>query len=310
MRRRPTPAAFALVFLASGCSTEASGLGGDGILDDTDVDTGALDTTAVDSAGFDITPKPDEGVDTTIPPSDSGEDTILPIDDVIALDAVDALACVAPKIPCAAVCVDPTTDNKNCGACGNACETDYGKYSSCVASKCKCPDATGLCGKECKDGANDAVNCGACGVKCAKEQACIAGKCACRPGLSKCSSSGGDLCLDTAGDERACGGCTSTGTGSTCTGGDHCVSGVCAVATACPTGRTLCGRSCFDLKTDSTHCGSCTTLCNPDQVCVAGACKHYDPAVGGAGNCPKMEPSGKDCTIGGVLFCVEGGACP
>jgi hypothetical protein len=42
--------------------------------------------------------------------------------------------CNAPEIYCAPSCVNPDTDNNNCGGCGNKCEG----ASQCVGGQCLC----------------------------------------------------------------------------------------------------------------------------------------------------------------------------
>jgi hypothetical protein len=47
--------------------------------------------------------------------------------------ALDALSCASPMLECAAACVDPTTDTKNCGGCGIQCQSGV---ESCQAGTC------------------------------------------------------------------------------------------------------------------------------------------------------------------------------
>jgi hypothetical protein len=47
--------------------------------------------------------------------------------------ALDALTCASPMTECAAACVDTSTDEKNCGGCGIACQAGA---STCQAGVC------------------------------------------------------------------------------------------------------------------------------------------------------------------------------
>jgi hypothetical protein len=54
--------------------------------------------------------------------------------------ALDAFSCAAPMLACAAACVDPMTDTKNCGGCGISCESGVETCSAGV-----CVDTTMTC---------------------------------------------------------------------------------------------------------------------------------------------------------------------
>jgi hypothetical protein len=73
-------------------------------------------------------------------------------------------------------CVDLLADDKNCGACGNACEVG----SICASGVCKgCAAGETACGTKCVDVQSDPDNCGSCGVGCGLGESCSNGTCAC-----------------------------------------------------------------------------------------------------------------------------------
>lgn len=59
-------------------------------------------------------------------------------------------------------CVDTSSDNANCGVCGNACTN-----ATCAGGHCVCNSGFSTCGSACIDLMNDGSNCGACGHSCA-----------------------------------------------------------------------------------------------------------------------------------------------
>src|SRR5262249_39387555 len=152
-----------------------------------------------------------------------------------------------------------------------------------------CADAGGVtCGTppKCTVTNDDPLFCAngsGCGTRCNFSQYCQNGSCACRPRPTSCGTSCGDI----VGDEKHCGDCTTT-----CNGSNTCVAKGCN-AGSCPSGRVKCGKSCLDVSNDPTHCGTgCGDMkaCNPDQLCIKGACTAYSVAVG----C--TDVSGCDCT--------------
>jgi len=56
--------------------------------------------------------------------------------------------CAPPTISCPAGCIDPSTDSKNCGACGNTCKD----ANTCFGGTCGCGSAGNICpaGATCK----------------------------------------------------------------------------------------------------------------------------------------------------------------
>ena len=132
------------------------------------------------------------------------------------------VVCKPGTLPCGTGCIDPTSDRRNCGACGNAC----GPQQDCLANSEGSPECTCRTGTQrCSDGVCaatqfDAKNCGQCGVACAAGEVCEAGQCktSCTSGLTRCLAS----CVDSLSDESNCGGC-----GVVCAQGQQCRAGVC-----------------------------------------------------------------------------------
>lgn len=127
------------------------------------------------------------------------------------------VVCKPGTLPCGTGCIDPASDRRNCGACGNAC----GPQQDCLESVCSCRTGT----QRCSDGvcaavAFDAKNCGRCGLACATGEVCESGQCqaSCTPGLTRCIAS----CVDVATDESNCGSC-----GVICAQGQQCRDGAC-----------------------------------------------------------------------------------
>ena len=132
-------------------------------------------------------------------------------------------ACSAPRINCGGACVDPSTDARNCGVCGNVCASG----TACTNGMCSsvvCMAGQTRCANACVNLANDPSNCGACGLICAPGQACSNGVCnmapnTCFDGLRDNAESGVD-----------CGGptpCPRCPTQQTCMAPSDCISMIC-----------------------------------------------------------------------------------
>ncbi len=189
-------------------------------------------------------------------------------------------------------CIDPQTNDANCGACGNACSPsgDGGTlpdntYYGCVAGECghlKCTakhaDCDGNEANGCEADLLSPSTCGACGHACAPGQTCIqnpdtlAIECACPPGQTLC----GDRCVNLGNDPKNCGGC-----GTDCTfatkvkGYGFCKFGACELG--CMEGWGNCnhdpGDGCeTNFDSDPRNCGGCGVECEIGQPCIAGRC--------------------------------------
>lgn len=165
--------------------------------------------------------------------------------------------CTGVQLACTGVCIDPTTDNKNCGACNMAC----GMGQSCSAAKCQCSGGLSACTAGCVNLMSDGANCGACGMACASGSVCSQGKCTtmCATGETQCAQS----CPNTMTDARNCGFCNNA-----CQGGQACVNGSCG----CGAGQTTCSGVCADVMTNNANCGTCGHMCTGAQACVGGQC--------------------------------------
>jgi hypothetical protein len=139
--------------------------------------------------------------------------------------------------------IDLAHDDKNCGACGNACAP--GQW--CNEGTCSCPAGTTRCHDQCVDLQNDAANCGYCGARCPGPSStrpghpvtggpqCVAGECTyvCKPGYADCNKNVDDGCeVDLNTSQKNCGSC-----GTTCNvaAGQPCVLGAC-LTRACELG--------------------------------------------------------------------------
>ena len=221
------------------------------------------------------------------------------------------IQCAELQVPCAApgadagpgggaeMCVDTTTDIRNCGACANACP--FGQF--CVRGSCQTMCGAGFtnCSNVCRDLANDRENCGACGTVCPAGQLCSMGAClvSCGAGLANCSN----VCRDLMTDRANCGTC-----GTTCAEGQVCAAGVCRIS--CGAGLTECTGMCRDLQTDRINCGACGTACADGQICNAGVCRVscMTGSTDCAGVCRDLQSDLANCGACGTA-CGAGEVC-
>jgi len=189
-------------------------------------------------------------------------------------------------------CIDPKTDDANCGGCSIACDRDgdggtppTNMYWGCVDAQCgrlKCTAGHGDCDGDEENGCESDLlspsSCGACGNVCAPGQQCVRNPdtqvvaCACPPGQALC----GDRCVNLGSDPDNCGGC-----GVNCTfdnkdrGYGFCKFGACEHS--CMEGWGDCnanpGDGCdTNFDSDPRNCGGCGIACAVGQPCVAGRC--------------------------------------
>jgi hypothetical protein len=194
--------------------------------------------------------------------SDGGTDASAPMD-----GTMDAPSCAAGQLLCGARCIDVSTSNDHCGACGNACASGQRcAMGACVAAMA-CPEGQTDCGGACVDTKTNAAHCGACGNPCAAGQSCAAGQCAATPcgaGEVRCGAS----CVNTQSDVNHCGAC-----GAMCPMGQMCAAGACVPATVvCSGTQTNCSGVCVELATSRDHCGACGRACASGQSCAASNC--------------------------------------
>jgi hypothetical protein len=100
-------------------------------------------------------------------------------------ETVDEGGCSIGTTLCATGCTDTSSDDANCGSCGNhcgsaeTCVTGTCVTGGCVAGETSCGCAAGetSCGGACVDTNSDTGNCGSCGTNCAAGSSCESGTC-------------------------------------------------------------------------------------------------------------------------------------
>jgi hypothetical protein len=158
----------------------------------------------------------------------------------------EANVCTCPvgTMACDGSCLDVTSDDGNCGACGNTCPDG----SQCSKGICDCSGyGPGhlACGDECTDVTSDPKNCGACGTACTgPARACESGACSCGYGYALCNGA----CVDVMSDPSNCGAC-----GATCPAGGVCMGdGSCGVTVTNPGSATTCDSVCSGVSASCT----------------------------------------------------------
>ena len=87
---------------------------------------------------------------------------------------------------------------------------------------------------------------------------------------------------------------------------DTCVDGQCLGEADSP--LEVCDGACVDTQTNPIHCGGCGSDCAADQVCFAGDCWDYEPAVGcdACGACDACPGGEQCCDLSGYgTSCVD-----
>ncbi len=179
--------------------------------------------------------------------------------------------------------VNTTGDARNCGACGEVCNSTNGT-SSCVAGRCRIACGAGFadCNADPDDGCETNIgtslgNCGACERACAVANGtavCTAGTCGvgvCNRDAANCDASAANGCeVNTSRDAANCGACRVA-----CPRGQFCSASRCQLS--CGVGLTACGGACVNLAFDETNCGSCGRRCVTGLTCLGGACVFPPP---------------------------------
>ncbi len=208
-------------------------------------------------------------------------------------------------------CVDPLTDNMNCGACGTSC----GMGRTCTAGVCACNAGTMMCGASCANLQTDSMNCGACGTACPMNQMCVAGACAiaCPAPNRICVAGGMMSCLDLQTNVSNCGAC-----GTACAAANgvaNCAAGACGVA-SCNAGFANCdmmaANGCeVNTGANIANCGMCGNVCPVRANSAAAACAAGVCGVGacnaGFGNCNNMPADGCEVNLSNTI--ANCGAC-
>ncbi len=178
--------------------------------------------------------------------SDSGDSSVDHTDGSIVPDgAADALSCAASgTVACGSACVDLSSDNSNCGSCGNAC----GATQACYAGAC------------CTSGAQCS------GCESTYPYFCATPKPACWNSPPNCASI--VVCPD-----GTMHGCVVDGGTFDCDAGDggECFLDAAPPPPSCGT-LTACGSACVNLTSDNSNCGSCGNACGTGKGCYKGSC--------------------------------------
>lgn len=284
-------------------------------------------------ASQDVKGRPDVIADVPQPPRDMWRDVRVDVVPDVVPDVRDAQQDPQPDlvdevpdvyVPNVAVCdnvqVDLNQDAQNCGACGVACDPDYGV---CDDGACGCaPEGMKAClpNGKCEDVQISAVHCGDCGTTCGAGAWCREGQCECRRGLTSCNGA----CVDLGVDPANCGQC-----GVSC-GGDACRQGSCRGSSSCPLVEGRCrvndadGVACLpESQFDNPlYCredflvNSCGRRCRGDQVCLTPSlfmkreCFDFRPALGctscnNCDDCTFREFCDDDLSPPNTAYCVK-----
>jgi hypothetical protein len=149
--------------------------------------------------------------------------------------------CPEGQALCGDLCVDLSSDPRNCGRCGIACRPDQ----VCSGGSCACSVLMIECGGQCVDTNSNPDHCGGCNIACPEGMVCSGGVCAagCGEGLVNCSGA----CVDLTSNPSNCGGC-----GVVCPG---------AVGADPACVNSVCGLSCWQNRWDLDGAPGCEYEC-------------------------------------------------
>jgi hypothetical protein len=155
------------------------------------------------------------------------------------------LSCLPGSVQCGTRCIDPSVNNRFCGASGDCVGADAGAECGdgtvCSGGVCQatCAEGTVVCSGVCTDPLIHPIFCGAtgdclganAGTACMPGEICVDGACTteCTTGLIEC----GTQCVDPATNPSFCGAtgdCLGANAGTVCTAGQACLGGVCVDA--------------------------------------------------------------------------------
>ncbi|HII99195.1 MAG TPA: hypothetical protein HA272_08100 [Methanoregula sp.] len=186
--------------------------------------------------------------------------------------------CRSGQTVCNGTCTILSSDNENCGACGQRCPPEWGY--SCRDGVCRkeCAGTTGngtevSCSGQCTNLWWDNQNCGSCGNRCIAGETCVEGYCS-----RYCNDPSWGLTWYPVQDwthdysspaffrtQRFCGDCTRK-----CARHETCIDRQCT----CPgdAAHAVCNGVCSDITSDTANCGTCGRACGPAQGCINGVC--------------------------------------
>jgi hypothetical protein len=199
---------------------------------------------------------------------------------------------------CSGICVDLTSSNTNCGACGHYCTAG----TACSAGVCAtlpstCVSPLTSCGNTCVNLSTSTSNCGFCGNACTFGDTCVSGTCTV-PNTCGTLTSCADGCQNLQTSNTDCGTCgNSCGTG-TCSGG------------TCTTSTTTC-TTC-EASAETGTCVSQYTACSGDSNCSSYATCMNGCTAGDTlcqTNCQSSYPTGAT-EARNLRTCICTTACP
>ncbi|MSP61794.1 MAG: hypothetical protein EXR72_15965 [Myxococcales bacterium] len=202
---------------------------------------------------------------------------------------------------CNNICVDSNGDDKNCGACANAC----GMGLTC-------------CTGACADTVGDVGNCGGCGKACAGQNAmlaCAASACVlkmCNDGFADCDKNEANGCEVNLNTDSM--NCTACGMSCSVAHGAAACNKACSVA-MCDPGFANCDKDYMtgcevDTSSDVKNCNACNMACgivsNGAAGCAMGMCG-VGSCTGSFQDCDKM--GGNGCEVDTSASAANCGMC-